>query len=233
LITKIFFNRRLKRPSHLANLLFIIVEKILKDLATFYVCFLWPKTIEQHFEHDEKKRAFNELVRRELQIGRKEGLDRLMLGELMRALQRLNERVDEEESLIQRVRDTLEREKLIPHTLLSMIESACNYRPHFVHDTINGRRNIVINTGLCQNLLDDIISFAKTIANDRIYPCVLRITREITDEYGRTYVEAVDESGKDWVIKSTSWIRPEFAYHMHAPRYGFVAVDPFIIEKLR
>jgi hypothetical protein len=212
---------------------FVIVEKILKDLASFYVCLLWPKTIEQHFEQDEKKKALNDLVRRELQIGRKEGLDRLMIGELIEVLRKLNERVGREESMRLRALKQLKRKELVPDALISMIESACNYRPYFVHDAIRGKRNLVMNTRLCQKLLNDITSFAKTLANDRIYPCVLRIHREVTDEYGRTYVEAIDDSGRSWVIRSRSWLRPEFAYYMPALSHGFVAVEPFIIEKLR
>ena len=212
---------------------FVIVEKILKDLASFYVCFLWPKTIEQHFEQDEKKKALNDLVRRELQVGRKEGLDRLMIGELIKVLRKLNEIVGKEESMRERTLQELKRKELIPDALISMIESTCNYRAYFVHDSIKGKRDLVINTRLCQKLLNDITSFAKTLANDRIYPCVLRIHREVTDEYGRTYVEAVDDSGKSWVIRSKSWLRPEFAYYMPALSHGFVAVEPFIVEKLR
>ena len=65
---------------------------------------------------------------------------------------------------------------------------------------VKGNRDRAINTALCQKLLANIISFAKNVADNRVYPCVLRINREVTDECGRTYVESVDETGRPWTI---------------------------------
>ncbi len=234
-------NRRLRLEQHRINAAerdglvsesFVSVEKILKELANFYMCLIWPDTIEPYFELHEKKKAFNDLVRREFRVGKKEGLNRLMLGELIQVIRKLNERVLNDELLKQRSIDILEREELIPNYLLDTIEVACSYRRHFVHDTLGVKRNNIITTVLCQKILTDIINFAKAVADDRVYPCVITIKKEVTDEYGRTYVEAIDESGKNWTIKSRAWLRPEFAYYMLAPKYGLIAIDPFIIEKL-
>jgi hypothetical protein len=174
--------------------------------------------------------AANDVVRRELGVTRREGLDGLMLGELIGVLRRLNNRVGADAGLTQRLQDRFGRDAVLPEPLLGRLEAACGHRAVFVHDKVKRGRKDTVDIGFCRNILEEILDIAKTFETSQIYPCLVRIKREVTDEYGRTYVETVDETDRALTIKSRTWLRPEVAYFMHRPA-GAVAIDPVIIER--
>lgn len=210
---------------------FVTVERILKDIACFHISFLWQETVEQHFELEDKKKAVNDVAKHELRVTKRKTLDRLMLGELISLLRELNEKAKTDSRMKQRLQDTFERDVVVSETLLAELDVVCSYRPYFVHDMAGRMDKNAPDRALCRKVLLDITKIAQAFADTEVYPCLLRINREVTDEYGRTYVEATDETGRPLVIKSGTWLRPQFAYLMRAPK-GDVAVYPFIIEKL-
>jgi hypothetical protein len=65
----------------------------------------------------------------------------------------------------------------------------------------------------------------------RIFPLVMRVSREISDEYGKSYAECVDENGDPWLIYTDEYMdtsRPYFVYS----RTPKIAVNPVIVEKI-
>ena len=112
------------------------------------------------------------------------------------------------------------------------MEESLKARGYLAHDkgqSIRHRDAMVEQFG---EALGKIAEFLSRLKQKGLYPHVVRVRREVTDEYGRRYVEAVDEYGKPWLIHSSDYLLPSQSYFMHSVT-SEIAVDPYLSAKLR
>jgi len=86
-----------------------------------------------------------------------------------------------------------------------------------------------VNRKACLEMVEDLRRFS-VIDENRIYPKVIRVTYEVTNEYGTRYFEAVDDKGSGWTIKYRG-LDPSRPYFM-CSKTNPVAVNPIIVEKI-
>lgn len=66
----------------------------------------------------------------------------------------------------------------------------------------------------------------------RIFPYLIRIKEERTNEFGISYLLAIDEEGNQWKLKKSGmWIRPEYAYYMLS-NTEHLAIEPILVKKI-
>ena len=52
----------------------------------------------------------------------------------------------------------------------------------------------------CIEMINSTLGLLKHFREKSIVPIVLRISKEVSDEYGKSYAECVDEDGNKWLI---------------------------------
>lgn len=81
----------------------------------------------------------------------------------------------------------------------------------------------------CAEIITNLKSFSDIIKKTNIYPNLIRLKLEITNEYGTKYFEAIDEYRNEWIVEY-QWLDPSKPYFMYS-KTNPVAIDPIIIEK--
>jgi len=201
-------------------------ESILKDLIYFYCAFFWEDEVEKFFYPEEKKNALDNRIRRAFEI--QKDVSDMNLGPLISLLRQIESWLQKDSQ----TRGLMEKEFKRPNLLLKehfdILNQTSPFRPLFEHNVKRKKKEVDVET--CRQIVEKLLMFAKDLKEKEVYPEIIRITREVTDEYGRTYLQAIDEGGKDWLIKSASWLQPRFAYFMHS-QTDPVAVQPFTVAK--
>lgn len=204
-------------------------ERVLKDLLLFYVSVLlkvqknFPVEIERQIESAEK------FVKRDLDF--KFSPDEMNIGQLIQALSKLNKLCAHDKEFADQLQSHFGRNQIF-NGELEPIESILGSRKYFGHDA-KGKKKIgeVPDNHECIKILSKMLEFAKLLNNNSVYPRLIRIISDIRDQYGRHYVDATDEEGSTWRIKSDEFPQIESVYFMQ-PLTDQVTMYPLLIEKL-
>lgn len=208
--------------------IFAKTELILKDLIYFHMSFLWNKKIEKYYELNDKKSAADEIIRNEFVV--EKNVDEMNLGPLINLLRQIKRLLKKDSRLRRQMSKVLGRETVLSGEEFKIMDKTSPFRPIFEHDIrVEGIRKYV-SIDECRQIINELSRFTRYLREKQIYPQLIRITKEVTDEYGTTYVETVDERGEPGTIKPKSWIRSNVSYFMHSKTKP-VAIHPFIVER--
>lgn len=158
-------------------------------------------------ETGERRETFNRFCRQRFDIDKVDGVDGLTLGELVNLFYKLNDIMKQDLNLQNKLYEEFQRKSVIPSKLFLTLEGslkACKYLAHDKGQTSKSN-NVIVK------------EFAQKLKQAGFYPHAIRVKREVTDEFGRCYVEAVDEDGKSWLIHSlpTITFNPEIQLIRH------------------
>jgi len=225
----------IKQKSGVMSQVYVETEGLLRDLLSFYISFLWKKDIqriEEELEYEARELTPSQIKIKALvatvrkRLGIKKSFDRFTFGEFVGIARELNRIIEDTQSLKRKMKKTFNRGWLLPKGLLKSLDEASSYRANFVHPKkFPGDRK-------CSKILGKLSNFVQELAAQKIFPIALRITREIEDEYGKSYAEAIDESGDRWILYTDKWLDPAPAYFMHS-KTPSIAINPVLIEKIR
>lgn len=204
------------------------IESVLKDLIYFHISFFWADRIEQCYGPEEKKKVADSIVREKFKV--EKNPDSMGLGPLISLLRQFNTRIKSENQLRQKLKDSFQREYLISREQFNFLNAISPLRSIFGHDIREGDRRKEVGIVSCKEIVDKLKRLVSNLETEGVYPHLIRITREVTDEYGTWYLEAMDENDKEWIVMPKGWLQTEFPYFMHSTS-GEVAVDPIIIPK--
>jgi len=108
---------------------------------------------------------------------------------------------------------------------MTILDEVSPYRASFTHP------KMYPGNGACRKIFKLAKEFEQILRSENIYPTVLRITREISDEYGRGYAKGIDESDNIWTIYTGEWLDPERQYFMYS-KTNPIAVHPVLVQKI-
>lgn len=217
-----------QQKTGIMTVVYAQTESILKDLIYFYVSFLWFEKIDQNFEPEEKKRAADQNMRREFRVDK--NVDEMNLGPLIGLIRQIEKRLRRNSKLRQQLEKEFGRITMLGENQIDVLNRVSPFRPLFGHDVrVNGRRK-EIDTQKCIQIISELEVFTRGLKERDVYPCLIRITKEVTDEYGTKYDEAIDEDNKPWTIKSNSWLEAGPTYFMHSKTKP-IAIHPFILVR--
>jgi hypothetical protein len=197
---------------------YVETENLLRDLSCFYICW-YSKSIDVE--------KINEIVS-ELNVSDKT-FQRLTLGEHIKLMRTLNTKIKKDHTLKKRFLADFGKDRILPKDKMDALDKISVYRKPFVHpdtdETLPDRET-------CVQIVSDIQDFTDYIEKEGIFPLVIQTKRDITDEYGISHYEVVDDRDTEWwVHKEHVWLDIHKSYFMHSTTKP-VAIHPVIIEKL-
>ncbi|MBL7117491.1 MAG: hypothetical protein ISS94_01725 [Candidatus Syntrophoarchaeum sp.] len=197
---------------------YVETENLLRDLSYFYICWYSKST-------DVEK--INEMVS-ELNISDKP-FQRLTLGEHIKLIRTLNTKIERDHALKKRFSADFGKDRILPKDKMDILDTISAYRKPFIHpdtdETLPDRET-------CVQIVSDIQNFSDYIEKEGIFPLVIQTKRDVTDEYGISHYEVVDDRDNEWWIhKGNVWLDVPKLYFMHSATKP-VAIRPVIIEKI-
>lgn len=201
------------------------IETLLRDMSYFYICHLWRIAVRN--KGPEEVESEVSMVVRSLNVSEKP-FSKLTFGELAKLLRTLNKKVRKDEERERRLSETFDRNYIIPQSQIRILDGISKNRVHlFAHKRPMARTDIK----KCGGIVRKLNAFCKILREKEIYPHLIRITRQVTNEYGTRYFEAIEENGNEWILEHRWGLDPSKPYLMYS-KTSPVAIDPLIIEKI-
>lgn len=208
--------------------IFARTESILKDLIYFHLSVMWHNKIKESFELNDKMNTANEIIRNNFVI--EKNVNKMNLGPLINLLRQIKKLLKKDTHLKNQMKKILGRKEVLTKDEFKILDKTSPFRPFFEHDIkIEGIRKEV-SLEECKKIINNLNNFANILREKQIYPDYIRITKEVTDEYGTTYVETLNEKNEPGIIKPKSWLRSKISYFMISKEKP-IAIHPFLIEK--
>lgn len=217
---------------------FVEMERALRDLVHFYIAFLWNDQLEE-LESDIEE-EMKELTQRQVRMKALDTFllkkrphvfrvdktfERLGFGDCIGLIKRLNNVVQEVGSLKKKMAKSFGRLWILENKEIRVLDDISPHRSSFAHtkDYPGDEK--------CDEIVRLMENFMEVIRSHKIYPLVMRISREVSDEYGKRYAECIEENGDRWLVYTDEYLDTSRPYFVHSktPR---IAVNPVIIEKI-
>jgi hypothetical protein len=213
---------------------FTTTERALRDLTYFYIAFLWKKQLEDLESKVEaempdlnsrqvKAKSLDIFIRRRFRI--RKNFERLGFGDFVSLIKIVNSAVGKSELFRMKLSKSFDRTHLLQGKEIKILESISPYRSSFTHTKdYPGDEKCDEIVGLIEGLL-------RNFQDGKIYPLIIRISKEVRDEYGRSSAECIDEYGEKWLVYTEEILEPSQPYFLFSktPR---IAVNPVVIEKI-
>jgi hypothetical protein len=202
---------------------YVETERVLKDIIYFYIANLWKEKMEKAYEADEKKEAADKIIREEFLV--KKRADVLTFGDLISLLRKMNECVEANEQLKKKLPEDFKRPQMVLKEHLQTLDQIAPYRSSFTHD-----KKKEVDLKKCKEIISKLIALSRDFEPKRIYPCLIRVAKEVTNDYGVTSLEAIDERNRKWILKPKGWVEPGPMYFIFSETNP-IAVHPIVTKK--
>ena len=185
---------------------YAMCERVLKDLVYFYSVVIGSKTDMDNLDTDEMNNWIAEKLHLDDNTRPKLLQNRLTFGEWVGILRLLDKyvraRTDDGALARDNLKRNCHRETLLSGCSLRALENASATRNLYRHDT--GEPIPSVNDSL--ETLDTISAFLTCLVNNHVYPTLMRIVREVRDEFGLVYYEIEEESGGKRSIQGRDYL---------------------------
>lgn len=198
-------------------------EKILKDLIYFHIAIFWAG-IQEEESNESKLSLARKFIRKELK--EKKDFSKPTFGQLVYLMKNMNSYLVENSTRQKKFQEALSRDYVFSPKELEKLIKISESRGQFSHDT----SRITHKPLSAVEIIKELISVAKQFESEKIYPVIFRVTREITNEYGISYFEAIGENNTRWNIKTHEWLTPGTIGMMFSST-DKIAVFPFLVTK--
>ena len=225
---KVFRNESPAIQKGMVTSAFVDLEGIIKDLVCFYSLAFWEAEISEVASTEEigKLEAIEELLTKKFPaIGRIKPLHKLTLGQLKVVLFALDAEGHNDCQVAGEMRSMLSRETILTMEQRNSLDSVSKTRPKFAHDVPQS-----IESEDCLTAMVLIRKILQSFVDEGTYPIPITVTKEVTNEYGVSYFEGIDEFNSKWVIKATDFWIHLGSYLMKGGELH-VAIDPVIVER--
>ena len=198
---------------------YVETENLLRDLSYFYIC--W-------YGKSKEGEKIDEIVA-ELNISDKP-FQRLTLGEHIKLIRTLNTKIKRESALKKRFLLDFGKDRLLPKDKMDILDKISAYRKPFIHPD---RDESLPDREVCIKIVSHLQKFSEFIEKEEIFPMVIQIKRDVTDEYGVSHYEVSDDRTNElWVYKDNLRLDAyNKLYFMHTTTKQ-VAIHPIIVEKI-
>lgn len=217
-----------KIPEKVAGIMtnvYVIGEKILKDLIYFYSSCIWPEI--NNLENKESKvKEVQKKIETELK-GRKDPFSRPSFGVLVDILFEINEYTATNKKLKKLIQNEFGRKNLFPPNELDILRIINQNRSQFTHDSSEDTPSTILSPF---KIIGELINVVRKFQMRKIFPIAFFVQRQIINEYDVTYLEVRAEDGRDWTVKTDEWIKPGLTGLMYS-KTDLTAINPQIIAK--
>ncbi|MGD0450923.1 MAG: hypothetical protein ABSA79_07735 [Candidatus Bathyarchaeia archaeon] len=201
------------------------MERVLQDLSYFYIVVLW-KVRTRERKPSEVEAEINHIVHT-LEVGKP--FFKLTFGERIKLMRILTEKIHKDTELKNEYVKIFSRDNFVSRDIFNLLDLVSPWRSSsFAHTkSVNGKKP---TRQACFDIIFKLKKISKLIEEEKLYPALIRVTQEVTNEYGTRYFEAIDNKGNDWIIVY-SGLNPSKPYFMYSKTTP-VAVEPVIVEKI-
>ena len=219
--------------SGIMSRIFVEMERVMRDLTYFYTAFLWNEQLDNLESDIEKEmpeltsrqvkmKALDVFIRKKFRI--KKPFERLGFGDFIGLIRTVNKAAQKVRSLKRKMARSFGRAWILENKDIKVLENISPYRSSFTHTKdYPGDEKCDEIVRLMENLIEEIRS-------RKIYPIVMRISREVSDEYGKSYAECIDENGDHWLLYTDEYLDTSRPYFVHS-KTPSIAVNPVVVEK--
>lgn len=198
-------------------------EKILKDLIYFHVAIFWS-SVRKEENNESKLSIARKIIRQE--FGERKDFSKPSFGQLVYLIKKMNTYVSENESRRKQIQNALGRDYVFPPKELETLIKIAESRGQFSHDSLKPHSSSFSTI----DIIKELSSIGRKLKSEKIYPTIFRVTRDITNQYGISYVDAIDEDDVSWNVKTEEWLEPGTLGMMHS-RTDKIAIFPFLVIK--
>jgi hypothetical protein len=220
--------------SGIMSQVFVIAERALRDLVYFYIFFLWKKRmqdLESAIEEEMPDLGTRQIRIKSLDlfIGKKFGIrkafERLGFGDFANLIKTINNATDRSDLLGKKLLRNLGRTILLEDKQIKVLDRISPFRASFTHakDYPGDEK--------CEEIHKSVFTLLNDLQRATVYPLVLRISREVSDEYGKRYAECIDENGEKWLVYTEEYLDTSYSYFFFS-KTPSIAVNPIIIKKI-
>lgn len=220
--------------SGIMSQVFVIAERALRDLVYFYIFFLWKKRmqdLESTLEEEMPDLGARQIKMKSLDlfIGKRFGIrksfERLGFGDFANLIKTINNATNRSDLLGRKLLKRLGRTIVLEDRQIKVLDRISPFRASFTH-----AKNYP-GDEKCEEIHKSVLMLLNDFQRARIYPLIIRISREVSDEYGKRYAECIDENGEKWLVYTEEYLDTSFSYFFFS-KTPSIAVDPTIIEKI-
>jgi hypothetical protein len=220
--------------SGIMSQVFVIAERALHDIAYFYIFFLWRKKLEdlESTLEDEMPELSSRQVKIESldlfilkRFGIKKAFERLGFGDLINLIKATNNAVCKSKALRKKLNRKLDRTCALENKDIRVLDSISPFRSSFAH-----AKNYP-GDEKCEEILKSVLNLLRDFRKAGTYPMVIRISREVSDEYGKSYAECLDENGGKWLLYTKEYLETSRPYFFYS-KTSSIAVNPVVVEKV-
>ncbi|MEA1944956.1 MAG: hypothetical protein U9N07_06465, partial [Euryarchaeota archaeon] len=158
---------------------YVETENLLRDLSYFYIC--W-------YGKSKEGEKIDEIVA-ELNISDKP-FQRLTLGEHIKLIRTLNTKIKRDSALKKRFLSDFGKDHILPKDKMDILDGISAYRKPFIHPD---RDESLPDREECIQIVSDLQDFSEFVEKEEIFPMVIQIKRDVTDEYGVSHYEVSDD----------------------------------------
>jgi hypothetical protein len=158
-------------------------------------------------------------------FGIEKPFEKLGFGEFIGLIRRVNKVAQEVESLKKKMAKSFSRTWILENKEIKILENISPLRSSFAHTKdYPGDEKCDEAVRLIEDLIEEIRS-------RKTFPIVIRISREVSDEYGKRYAECIDENGDRLLLYTDKYLETSRPYFVHS-KTPKIAVNPVVIEKI-
>ncbi|MCH7561363.1 MAG: hypothetical protein IIC67_08385 [Thaumarchaeota archaeon] len=118
--------------------------------------------------------------------------------------------------------------KILPEKILELLKKININRTRFVHDA---ETRILDTTFNHDEIIDKLIDVSQELKEKQVYPIQIQVRKEITNEFGVRFLEAIDYDGNNWtIITDEIFLNTNRNYLMFSNTKD-TAINPFIVSK--
>lgn len=226
--------REAETRSGIMSQVFVMAERALRDLVYFYIFFLWRKRLEDLESSIEgempdlsprqiKIKSLDLFIRK--RFGIRKAFERLGFGDFASLIKAINNVTCKSELFRKKLSRRLDKKSVLEDKDTRVLDYVSPFRASFAH-----AKNYP-GDEKCEEILKSVLTLLRDFQKTRTYPMVIRISKEVSDEYGKSYAECVDEDGGKWLLYTEEYLETSIPYFFFS-KTPSIAVKPVMVEKI-
>jgi hypothetical protein len=220
--------------SAIMSQVFVVVERVLRDIVYFYIFFLWSNRMEHLKETIEDEapdlgprqitiKSLDLFIRKKFDI--KKPFEKLGFGDFANLVKRINNTTLKSDILRKKMLRKFRRTSVLEKEDVEKLESILPFRASFAH-----AKNYP-GDEKCEEIQKSVLAMLSDFQHRRTYPLTVRISKEVRDDYGKSYAECIDENGEKWLVYTEKY-RDTSDPYFFCSQTPSIAVEPVIVKKI-
>ncbi len=204
---------------------YVIIEKMLKDLIYFYSFIVLTELVGKKFI-DEEPEKINQKIKELFSLDA--DISRQTLGKLLSLLRKLNSLAEQNNSFKKFLETYLDKRELFPPNELADIGTIIDNRARFTHDHDSSKNPSKLLSPI--QIIESIFRIMNQFYSKKIYPVSFNVLREISNQYNITYYEVLLEDGNQLTVVTDVYLENDKSWLM-INLTDKIAIKPIIVKR--